>query len=172
MPAHAAPPRPHKLCKYLIALIAAPILLFGVAGAYFALNTGTGSFTVSNAGFTISLQPPTGAPLAPGNGATQEVAYIITNNTNQTLTLNTETASIVTDQAGGIYDTLTTAWVDTCESAWFNLTWGDGGIPLPRQIIPGAAMTAGAMFITMPANSAINQNSCVGLSPEVSLAVT
>lgn len=174
MPNHAAPSRPRKTShrKWLLSLIAVPLLLMGTAFAYFALNTGTGNFTVSNAGFTITLQSATGSPLAPGNGATQTIPFTLTNNTNQTLTLNSETATVSADVAGGIYDTLTSRWIDTCSASWFTLTWGDGGIPLPATVAPGASLTAGAIFVTMPPNTSLNQNACAGTSPQVMLSVT
>lgn len=171
MPKHAAPRRPSRR-KYLLAFLAVPLLLMGTAAAYFALNSGTGNFTVSNAGFTIALAPPTSPAVAPGNGATQTINFTLTNNTTQTLTLNTETATISTDANGGIYDTLGSTWHDTCSANWFLITWGDGGIPLPTQVTASNALTAGQIFVTMPANTALNQNSCAGLSPQISLAVS
>lgn len=151
-------------------------MLFGVAAAYFALNTGTGDFQVSNSGFTIALAQPTGAPLAPGNGATQTIDFTVTNNTNQTITLNTETAVIVTDADGGIYDTAANngvgAWNDSCLASWFTIGWGDGGVPLPRPMVQGSALSAGVITVTMPANTLTNQTACTDASPEVQLSVT
>jgi hypothetical protein len=169
---HAAPARTHHVRRWLFPLIAAPLLFAGVAAAYFIANTGTGSFTVGNAGFSVVLQPATGPSLAPGNNATQTIDFTVTNNTNSAITLNTETAAITTDQAGGVLDTTSGQYVDSCLAIWFSTTWGDGGVPLPRSMAPGSALTYGEIFIVMPANTSINQNACSGLTPAVSLTVT
>ena len=171
LPRHAAPPKPHTKRKYLALVIIAPLLLAGSAYAYFALSVGTGHVTVADPlNLTITLSAPIGTPLTPG-GPQQEVPFTVTNNTSQPQTLSAESFAMTSDTAGGVYDTVTNQYVDTCLASWFSVSGGDGGVPLPKVLSQGQSLTAGLVFVTM-SNSGTDQSACVNLQPQVTVAAS
>lgn len=159
-------PRRHR---WLVGLAVIGAVLFAASSAYAYITTtsaGTGFVTIEpGAAFTVSLSPPTGGPLAPG-GAQETIAFTVTNSTGTTQILHSETYSIVTDSAGGIYDTLSSRFVDTCLAQWLTASGGDGGVAYPATLAPGASLTNGAVTVSMN-DSGGSQNACAGLDPQV-----
>jgi|SRR5579863_455767 len=150
------------------------VLMASGAYAYFDLDSsGNGYVTVQPASpWVVTVAPPTGGYLAPGSGVTDTDNITVINNGSAAATLNTITYVVTTDANGGVFDTITQAFVDTCKASWFNVIDGDGGIPLPHTFSPGAGLTAAAIFVSMPADSVDNESSCMGLNPQVTISVT
>lgn len=173
-PAHVRPRKPrltrHKKI-FLLALIT-PLLIGSSAMAYFALNQATSHVNVAAPpNFMISIAPPTGTPLSPGNG-TETVLFSVINQQPAAQTINTATYALTTDANGGIYDTNTSAFVDTCDASWFTVsgTLGDG-ITLPLTVPGNDPIYTGTITVTMPDNPTIDQSACEGLSPQVSVTL-
>ena len=173
MPRHAAPSRPRRFKRrYIAATVIIPLLMGGAAYAYFEQDTATSHVNVAAvASFTILISPPTGGALSPGVG-TEIVPFTVINQLNHPQTVNAETFAVTTDAAGGIYDTNTDTFVDSCLASWFDAEGGDGGVPLPDILQTGQMLANGAITVTMPANPTTDESACSGLSPQVSVTVS
>ncbi len=171
MPRHAAPKRARRFTrKTLLAFAIVPLLLGGVAYAYFNANYGLGHVDVENPpSFTVSIQPPAGTPLSPGSGS-EVVGFTLINQLGYAQTIHAETYSITTDPAGGIYDVNTNAFNDSCDAVWFTLMGQDGGTVLPVTLQPGQSIQGGTMTVTMPANATVNESACAGVAVQVEVA--
>ena len=123
------------------------------------------------------MAAPTGGPISPGVG-TETFDWSATNNTSGSETVGSLTASIVSDANGGVYNTTTSSFVDTCLASWFTLN-----LPIGTSVLPGS-MGAGVVFspetnpnvgpitLTMPANASVDQSACEGVAVELSLTAT
>ena len=149
-------------------------LTAGAAFAYFTLtDSGTGYVTDDPpATFTITLTAPTGGQLAPGNGVIDSIGFTVTNATSTAQTVNNETWALTTDSNGGVYDTLTSQYVDGCQASWFTVVGGDGGVALPHSLAAGASLDNGGLTVTMPADAGTDQSACQGLDPQVTVTVS
>lgn len=165
-------PRLSHRKKFWLLLVGLPLLMVGSAYAYFAINQATSHVNVASApDFFISIAQPTGTPLAPGVGS-ETVLFSVVNQQSQPQTLNGETYALTTDLAGGVYDTNTNAFVDSCLASWFTITGTPGtGVTFPTTLQPGGAIYTGSITVTMPADPNDDQTSCAGLAPQVSVAV-
>lgn len=148
-------------------------LMGTTAWAFFNLDASGNSYVeVAPASpWVVTVAAPTGGFLSPGSG-TDTDTFTIINNTANTQTLNTVTWSLTTDANGGIFDTITNAFVDGCQVSWFSLGGGDGGILLPHSFATGTGITGGAVTVTMPANTTVNESACMGTNPQVTVSAT
>lgn len=149
------------------------VLMAGIASAYFVLvSQGTGHVTDAPVPpFSVILAPPTGGPLSPGVNV-DTVTFTIKNTTDSTQTLQSESWSLSTDDNGGVYDTITGVYVDGCQASWFTIDGGDGGVTLPSSMPAGTSFTGGAVTVSMPINTAVDQSGCEGLSPQVEVTAS
>lgn len=173
-PAHVRPRKKrlnHKK-KFLILLVA-PLFFGGVAMAYFALSQATSHVNVASPpNFMISIAQPTGTPLSPGNGM-ETVLFSVINQQPVAQTITTATYALTTDANGGVYDTNTNAYVDTCQASWFTITGTLGSdITLPLTVPGNDPIYTGTITVTMPTNTTTDQSSCSGLAPQVSVTLS
>ncbi|MGO9960587.1 MAG: hypothetical protein ACLP50_32200 [Solirubrobacteraceae bacterium] len=174
-PAHRAPHK-HRLTRRAKVITAGLALGLAFAGsaafAAWILNTGTGNVTVASSNWTISLAAPTGGPLAPtgssyGN-STESIAVTFLQTGQAAVTFNGATATMTEDAGGGVYDTLTDAYVDGCPAADFtnnmSLQTNDNG----TQYNPGNHFVL-TMTITISASA---PTACEGLAPQITVTAT
>lgn len=168
---HATPKTPRRKRKWLVLAVVAPLLIGGAAFAYFNLDQATSHVNVATTpNFMISIAQPTGTALSPGSG-TETVLFSVVNQVN-TQTLNSATYALTSDTAGGIYDTVSNTYIDSCLASWFDVSGTLGaGITLPMTVQAGQAIYTGSITVTMPADPTDNQTACEGLSPQVSVTL-
>jgi hypothetical protein len=147
--------------------IVAALAVAGGAIAYFtSTGSGTGNAKVGSASnWTVAVGAYTGGPLYPGAGS-ENVPFTITNASSGAQELQTTTAALTKDAGGGVYDTTTQAYVDGCQASWFTVT---DNTPTPAvDLAGGAQYTSGNATVTMQ-DSQSNQDSCQGLTPQVTV---
>ena len=145
----------------------AGLLVFAFAGAafgYFALSTGTTSFSVGGATFTVTVDATTGPALTPGVG-TDSFNYTVKNPTDETEDLSGTTVALTTDAAGGIYDLNSNSFVDGCLASWFTVS--SPGLSVPSMAAGTSNSPGNPTTISMPANAGTDQSACIGLQPQI-----
>jgi hypothetical protein len=156
--------------KKVIMALAAGGLTLGLAGAALAYFTstgsGTGNATVGTSGnWTVATSAPTGGLLYPGVG-TDTVAYTVTNDGSGYQELNGTTAALTTDVAGGVFDTNTNAYNDSCEASWFTVT----NTSVSGDVAASADLSSS---LTIQLNdSGTDQDACQGVDPQVTISAT
>lgn len=150
----------------VIASLALALALAAAALAYFTSSgSGTGTATVGGAGaWTVNVASATGGPLYPGSGS-QSIAYTVTNAGSGQQSL-AGTASTVTSSGGNVTQAGIAA--PGCLAAWFTAT-NAPPTPLPQDLAGNAASTGGSVAVTMQ-DSGTNQNSCQGVSPDITIS--
>lgn len=159
--------------KIIIAIAGATLAIGGTAWAYFGLSSGTSSFAVGGTKFTVTVGASVGPALTPGGGS-DSMTFDVVNNQPFAQTLTSLTASLTTDSAGGIYDTMMGAFNDSCLASYFVLSFSAAG--LPKQLAPngGSYSTATSGLqpsISMPTN-AVDESACEGTDPQVTLTAS
>jgi hypothetical protein len=155
--------------KKAIAVLVAGAIALGGAGAALAYFTssgsGTGNATVgTSTAFVVATSAPTGGLLYPGTGD-DNVAYTITNPAGSgTQNLSTTSAALTTDTNGGVYDTKTSAFNDSCLASWFTVT---NNAPTYGEIADGASVSGSADIVLNDVN--VDQDACQGVYPQVTI---
>lgn len=165
---HATPKLKSHKRRYLLTALIAPLFIGGAAYAYFDLNQATSHVNVaSSPSFTITITPPTGAPLLPGSGS-QTISFSAINQLNRPQTINSITYAMTSDQSGGILNTVTGAYDDACLASWFNVS-GVPSIPPPTVVQQGQTLS-GTVAVSMT-NPTASQDACEGDSPQISVTL-
>jgi hypothetical protein len=137
----------------------------GGAFAYFtASGSGTGQATVgSSTPWTVTFGSTTGA-MYPGAG-TAVLPYTVTNAGSGNQKLATTTVSVNADASGNV--TSHGASVSGCLATWFTPT----NTPPTAVDLAAGAHTTGSVSVAMTDASA-NQNSCQGVSPDITVSAS
>jgi hypothetical protein len=156
-----------KRKRVLVVLSVAMLAVAGAAFAYFtSTGTGTGNATVgAPSTYTVTTAAPTGGLLYPGEG-TDTVTYEVKNNSTGHPNLEETTAALTTDVGGGVYDTTSKAFVDTCKASWFTVVNSSPGVPV--DLAGGTSYTKGSATIALK-NEPVNQNACQSLTPQLTV---
>ena len=158
--------------RLAITAAASVIALAGgtAAYAYFTqTGSGTGSGSVGTAGtWTVSAGPVAGGPIYPGAG-TETITFTVTNTSNAYAEFSSATASIPTYEATTDAETSADADISGCTASWFAATVSNDP-DLNTQIAPGdnASVTVSVQLT----DEAVDQDSCAGASPAVSLSIS
>jgi len=156
--------------KKAVAVLVSGAIVLGGAGAALAYFTSTGSGTGNatvgaSANWAVATSAPTGGPLYPGTG-TDTVAYTVTNTDSGFQELNGTSAVLTTDAAGGVFDTTTQAFVDTCQASWFTVT----NTSVSGDVAASADLSSS---LTISLNdSGTNQDFCEHLAPQVTISAS
>jgi hypothetical protein len=148
--------------------VVASLALAAAALAFFTSSgSGTGSATVGSAGaWTVNVSAATGGPLYPGSGS-QSIAYTVTNSGSGQQSL-AATSSVVKSSGGNVTQGGVT--VSGCLASWFTAT-NTAPTPLPQNLAGGATSTGGSVVVSMQ-DSGTNQNSCQGVSPDITISAS
>lgn len=152
----------------------------GGAAAAWIFNTGTSNVTTAANMYTINNFALTGGPLQPG--VTETVTATVTNVSGGTLVtgvqhLTAAGTTFTTDSGGGVYDTLTSAFVDTCPAAdfsfgpWVAITGGTGGDWTGGNVALLNGQTELAQAVVTISTSA-PQTGCSGIAPKFTVVYT
>jgi hypothetical protein len=159
------------MSKKVVAVGLAAGITLGLGGAAFAYFTAAGSGSadaaVGNTGtWGISQVGPAAGAMYPGQGSSA-VSYTITNDGsgNQALTgLQASIPAMNGDVLSGGNE------VVGCLASWFTPTVGTPSVAIGSSITPGK--TANVTVTVTMADASVSQDSCVDVSPEVSLAAS
>lgn len=169
--------RRHRLLS-IGGVLALPVI--GVSAYFLAtgLGSGQGHFVTGSAptfAFTVTLsnphENPAGTALTPGSGE-QDIDVAVSDTTGTVQQIDAGTVSLDHDGAGGVFDTVSSAYVDGCQASWYTASLSYGGSPMT---FPFPVPTSGAGFtvvVTMPANAVTNQSACENLDPQVTVSLT
>lgn len=141
------------------------VALMAGAGTAYAFFTGGGSGTGTGsvgtaAGFTIAQSGTTsGGPLSPG-GPSETLTFTVTNNSGQDQVLNSLTPSIKADGTGDVF--AGSSSIGGCLATWFTPTIASG--PTTPVTVPASGFETYTVTLTMPADSADNQDKCQGIN--------
>lgn len=142
----------------------------GAAFAYFtASGSGTGSATVGSTGaWAVSEAGTSGGPIYPGSGS-----EVITFNVQNTGTGDQQYASasplVNADGGGNIQTGNSNTSVTGCSASWFTASVTSD--PSLTKNVAGGATVQVQVTVTMPSDSANNQDNCEGQSPNVTLTI-
>lgn len=157
--------------KRILLIVALIVVIPSAAYAYFELNVGHGYVSIdAPTTFAISVAAPTGPALAPDGSSAQTIDFSVTNVTSSPQVLHSETYALTMDANGGIYDTISDTFVDACQSSWFSIGGGDGGVVLPDTLQPSQSLLNGQVSVTMIAEPNTNEDACENLSPQVDIS--
>jgi len=171
-----APKRRHRR-RLAAILVAAAIGIGSVTALAYFLTRGTSSTSVTAPvggtpppiAFTLLTTNVAPGPITPGSGM---VEYNInaTNPTSTPLTFAL-TATVKTDGVGGVYDNVSSAFVDGCKASWFTTQIGE---PVGWQYsLPANATNIGIDHVIVKmTESGTDQSACENLSPEVDVAAS
>ena len=159
---------PRKRVTVVVATAMAIALGGGVAYAYFtAAGTGTGQATVGTSGtWDVAQDGLAVGAMTPG-GATSSVTFSITNAGTVDQSYTNLTASV--DADGGEVTHLGTP-VTGCLAVWFTAVAQAPSPGVGSTIAPGIA-ASDVVIVTMPANTAVNQDACKNVAPDITLSV-
>jgi hypothetical protein len=152
----------------IVGIAAAMVLASG--GAAFAYFTGTGSGTGSASvgsagGWSVSQDDPSGT-IYPGSGSTL-ITFDVTNDGDGDQQYSSAVAS-VNSSSGDITESGTP--VSGCLAAWFNATVTSDP-HLGEDVGTGNTVQV-TVKVTMPSDSADNQDACEGADPDVTLSIS
>jgi hypothetical protein len=157
-----------KLTKKRLIATAITIGALAVAGGAFAYFTASGSGTGqaavgSSTPWTVTFGTTTGT-MYPGAG-TATLPYTVTNAGNGNQKLATTTVAVNADTNGNV--TTHGATVTGCLATWFTAA----NTPPTATDLAAGAHTTGSVAVTM-ADAAVSQNSCQGVSPDVTVSAS
>jgi hypothetical protein len=166
---HASPdsegmkPRTRRALTAAIALA----LVLGGGTAAFAYWTSTGhgqgsATTGTTVPFTLVSTAPSGTAMSPG-GATQTVAFTVTNPATTPQTLSSVVATVANATTGA-------AWTSVAGCGAGDYTVGTATVSSYGPIPAGGTAT-GSVTITMN-NTASNQNACIGATVPLYFAIS
>lgn len=138
----------------------------GLAFAYFtASGSGTGSATVGSTGtWGVTAGSPSGT-IYPGSGASTIIFSVQNTGTGD----QQYSSAVATVNSSGGDITVNGSPVSGCMASWFSPSvTSDPGL---GKNVAGSATVMVTVQVTMPADSADNQNACQGKSPDVTLTV-
>jgi hypothetical protein len=148
--------------------VVAVLAIAGAAIAYFTdSGSGTGNATVGTSGhFTVAQTGSTGT-MYPGSG-TSVLSFSITNNNSAEQSVSTVTnASVNADTNGYITENNGANSVAGCKASWFHI---DAATVTPADLATGQS-TTGSVTVSMPADSADNQDNCKNATPDINYTV-
>ena len=139
----------------------------GVAFAYFtASGSGTGNATVGSTGTWLVTQDSTTGTIYPGSG-NSVITFNVKNTGTGDQQYSTATTAVNADGSGNI--TQSGVGVSGCKASWFSPSiTSDPGI---NTNVAGGASVKVQVTVTMPTDSADNQNACQGKLPDVNLTI-
>jgi hypothetical protein len=151
----------------VIGLAAAGVLGGGSAAfAYFtASGSGTGSAAVGSAGTWAVSQASTTGTIYPGSGSSV-ITFNVKNSGTGDQQYSSATAAVASS-GGNI--TVGGVPVAGCLASWFSASVTSD--PSINTNVAGGATVQDGVTVTMPADSADNQNPCQGKSPDVTLTI-
>jgi hypothetical protein len=139
----------------------------GAAFAYFtASGSGTGQATVGSTGTWLVSQASTTGTIYPGSGSSV-ITYDVKNNGAGDQQYSSATASV--NSSGGDITVGGTA-VSGCLAIWFAASVTSD--PSVNTNVAGGSTVQDQVTVTMPSDSADNQNPCQGKSPDVTLTIS
>jgi hypothetical protein len=150
-----------------VGVVASLALAAGALAFFTSSGSGTGSATVGSAGaWTVNVSAATGGPLFPGAGS-QSIAYTVTNAGSGHQSLTGTTAVVAS--SGGNVTTNGTA-VPGCLASWFTAT-NTAPTPLPQDLAGSDTSTGGSVAVSMT-DAGTSQNSCQGVSPDITISAS
>jgi len=139
----------------------------GAAFAYFtASGSGTGAATVGSTGSWGVSQASSTGTIFPGSGSSV-ITFNVKNNGSADQQFSLAQATV--NSSGGDITQGGNA-VATCSSTWFNASVSSD--PSLNQNVAGGATVQVQVTVTMPSDSADNQNGCQGATPDVTLNIS
>lgn len=156
--------------KKAVAVLVAGAIVLGGAGATLAYFTSTGSGTGNatvgtSTDWSVSVAAGTGGPLYPGAG-TETIGYTVTNPGTGQQELNATSAALTSDVAGGVFDTNTSAYVDTCLASWFTVT----NTTVSGDVAPAGSLSSSLTVVLN--DSGTDQDACQGIAPQVTVSAS
>jgi len=156
----------------ILVVLAVVGIVFGGGGAAFAYFTstgsGTGSATVGTAGTWNVTQASTSGTIYPGSGSST-IVFNVKNNSNGDQSYATETATVNSDSNGYVTTGSGNTSVTGCKASWFSASISPDSNKGTN--IASNATVQVSVQVSMPADSADNQNACQGQSPDVTLNI-
>jgi len=153
----------------ILVVLAVVGTVFGGGGAAFAYFTstgsGTGSATVGTAGTWSVTQDNTSGTIYPGSGSST-IVFDVKNTGTGDQQYGTATATV---NSSGSDITVGGNAVSGCQANWF--TSSVSSDPGLGTNIAGGATVQVSVQVSMPTDSADNQNACQGKSPDVTLNI-
>lgn len=174
-------PRFRRFRRRTIAIVLAATALIGGGAAFaFFISQGTGStsqtFAVGSAPtipVNVSAQTVSGSALQPGGAAQTAVVKAQNPSSSSGNVSVTFSATIKQDGAGGIWDAVSSTYVDACPASWFSVSWLGTGttVTTPVSIPPGTNMSVDTLSLKLT-DSGTSQDACENLQPVVNVVAS
>jgi hypothetical protein len=167
-----APKRHHRRRLAVIA-VAGIIGLSATAALAYFVSRGTGTTATNVTTGTAPILPVTvvlgavsGGPLTPGSGS--EVFNVQVYNHNSVSVDYALSAAVRSDAAGGIYDTTSSTFVDSCLAAWYGVALS---VTSPIAQPSNTLLNEGTATVAM-SDSGTDQSVCEALKPAVDVTAS